>query len=97
MLKVGTSILSSNGDVIALNKYYINFLGKFIGTILASNEKKATVKAQRYFFGKEIEMEDGYVKVDNSTVGYIITMEELEYKELSLPIEDILEVFENKQ
>ena len=94
MLKERFITLENNGikEYIELKKYYINFCGKFIGTILASNKEKATVRAQSYFLGKEIEIENRWIEVDEIMVKYIITMTELEYKEFMLPIKDILEL-----
>jgi len=96
MLKEGTLIHSSNGSVVALSKYYINFCGKFIGTILASDKEKANVRARSHFLGGEAEIEGRSIDISESMLQYIVAMTELEYKELTLPIEDILEVFENK-
>ena len=94
MLEAKIITLENNGikEYVELKKYYINFCGKFIGMILASSKEKATVRAQTYFLGKEIEIEDRLVDVDDIMVQYIIAMTELEYKELILPIKDILEL-----
>jgi hypothetical protein len=84
------------GEHVSLQKYYINFCGKFIGTILASDKEKANVRARSYFLGGEAEIEGRSIDIGESMLQYIVAMTELEYKELTLPIEDILEVFENK-
>jgi hypothetical protein len=97
MFKEGYMIKDSKGNCVELNKYYINFLGKFIGIILASDKDKATAKANMYFTDKEIEIEEGReVVIDDFTRQYIVVMTELEYKEYTLPIEDILEDFTKK-
>lgn len=92
MIEEGFVLKEENGTTgVSLTKYYINFCGKWIGTVLASDKDKATVKARMYFKYKKVVIEGGEIEVDETTIEYLVACTELEYQELNLSIEDILE------